>query len=215
MEGCGREFAKLNKILSNYSSKTIENRCGLWALENAPAVEAYLDALGDPNKRAIIRRVLTEFQSEVLDKKDQFTQAIIHDDLNEQNLIVKKSANNLDYELAAILDFNDMIKSIRIFDIAVFCAYAMLNDKVSMGFLDMPKFILPAYCSNIEVSAQELAIIPICIKARLCQSLVLGAHFFKLDPTNEYLLETSKTGWPVLTELAGISNDELIKMWIK
>lgn len=91
----------------------------------------------------------------------------------------------------------------------------MLNDKSTIGFLEMPKFILPAYCSNIEVSALELAVIPICIKARLCQSLVLGAHFHRLDPTNEYLLETSKTGWPVLTKLASIPNAELIKMWTK
>lgn len=215
LEGCGREFAKLNKILTSYSSKTIEKRTGLWALENAPAVEEYLDAVEDPERAAIVRKVLAEFRSEVLAKRDQFTQAIIHDDLNEQNLIVKKDATDQDYELAAILDFNDMIKSIRIFDIAVFCAYAMLNDKASIAFLDMPKYILPAYCSNIDVSAAELAIIPICIKARLCQSLVLGAHFYRLDPTNEYLLETSKTGWPVLTELARLPNDELIRMWIK
>lgn len=103
LEGCGREFAKLNQILTNYSSKTIENRCGLWALESAPAVEGYLDALDDPNRQAIVRQVLAEFRSEVLEKKDQFTQAIIHDDINEQNLIVKKGANDLDYELAAIL----------------------------------------------------------------------------------------------------------------
>lgn len=215
LEGCGREFAKLNKILTSYSNETIENRTGLWALENAPAVEEYLDAVDDPERQVIVRKVLAEFRSEVLAKKEQFTLAIIHDDLNEQNLIVKKDAGERDYELAAILDFNDINKSIRVFDIAVFCAYAMLNDKATIGFLDMPEYILPSYCSNIDVSPQELAIIPVCIKARLCQSLVLGAHFNKLDPTNEYLLESSKTGWPVLTELARIPNAELIKMWIK
>ena len=178
------------------------------------SIEQYLEELNDLGKKQVVEQVLKQFRDEVLAKRHQFTQSIIHDDLNEQNLIVKKDSTNRDYELAAILDFNDTMKSIRIFDIAIFCAYCMLNDKCSIRFLEMPRFILKSYSSNIEVNEFELNIIPIAIKARLSQSLVLGAHFFKLDPTNDYLLETSKTGWSVLFELSKYSNDELTKMWM-
>lgn len=214
LRNCAKEFAKLNKILTNYSNEIIDKRSGSWALENALIIEEYLDELNDSDKKTLVQKILNEFKVNVLNKKQLFTQAIIHDDLNEQNLIVKKDSTNLDYELAAILDFNDCVKSIRIFDIAIFCAYSMLNTKCSIKFLDIPKFILESYCSNIDVNENELNIIPICIKTRLCQSLVLGAHFYRLDPKNDYLLESSKTGWPILIELSKLSNSELIKMWI-
>lgn len=160
----------------------------------------------------MVEEILDEFEVNIMKKRDSFPLAIIHDDLNDQNLVVKKV--NSDYELAAILDFNDLVKSIRIFDIAVFCAYCILNDNCSLKTLDIPKYILKSYCSNIEVSPQELAIIPLTMKARLCQSLVLGAHNYKLNPTNEYLLDTAKTGWPLLEKLHQHNDQDLIKMWM-
>lgn len=210
---CGEEIAKLNKALTDYSNKTIEERTSLWALENVMAVEKYLDELNNAEREIMVKQVLEDFQNNVLNKWDSFTQAIIHDDLNEQNLIVKK-VDDSDYDLAAILDFNDVVHSIRIFDIGIFCAYCMLNDNCSIKFIDMPKFILKGYTSNIEVSEEELAILPIIVKARLCQSLVMGNHFYKLDPTNDYILETSKTGWPVLSQLHKIKNEDLVKHWL-
>lgn len=211
---CGKEFAKLNRILTAYSNKTLEQRSGLWALESACAIEAYLDELDCVQRKEMIKQIIDEFKIDVLDKRDRFTHAIIHDDLNEQNLIVRKTADDSDYELAAILDFNDMLRSIRIFDIGIFCAYCMLNDKCSINYLEMPKYILQSYLSNIEVSEQELSILPIIVKTRLSQSLALGNHFYKLDPTNDYLLETSKTGWTVLEQLYKFKNDDLLKMWL-
>lgn len=41
----------------------------------------------------------------------------------------------------------------------------------------------------------------VCVAARLCQSLVMGAYSHSLDPGNDYVLFTSKIGWDILTRL--------------
>lgn len=52
-----------------------------------------------------------------------------------------------------------------------------------------------------------------CIAARLCQSLVLGAHAATLDPTNKYILTTSENGWDLLEKLWSSPEVDLLKRW--
>lgn len=52
-----------------------------------------------------------------------------------------------------------------------------------------------------------------CIAARLCQSLVLGAYSATLDPTNKYVLVTSQNGWDLLENLWRLPEADIIARW--
>lgn len=52
-----------------------------------------------------------------------------------------------------------------------------------------------------------------CIAARLCQSLVLGAYSASLDPSNKYVLATSHNGWDMLENLWNFPEEDLLKIW--
>lgn len=49
--------------------------------------------------------------------------------------------------------------------------------------------------------------------ARLCQTLVMSAYSIKLDPSNDYILSTAKTGWNVFRSLLKVPEDVLLKRW--
>lgn len=53
----------------------------------------------------------------------------------------------------------------------------------------------------------------VCIAARLCQSLVLGAYSHTMDPNNEYLLNSQANGWKMLDKLWPTSAKELDELW--
>lgn len=68
---------------------------------------------------------------------------------------------------------------------------------------------------NIEVSKLKLLnIFQTMVASRLCQSLVMGAYTYSLDPGNEYLLTTAKTGWGLLERVwTEKSDEEIISCW--
>lgn len=53
----------------------------------------------------------------------------------------------------------------------------------------------------------------ICVMARLCQSLVLGANSSLQDPSNEYVLTTAKTGWSLLEQLYKQPENDVLDRW--
>ena len=48
--------------------------------------------------------------------------------------------------------------------------------------------------------------------SRLCQSVIMSAYSFSRDPTNTYLLVTSRPGWVALGKLMAMTPEE-IKMF--
>lgn len=49
----------------------------------------------------------------------------------------------------------------------------------------------------------------------MCQSLVLGAYSYSLDPSNDYLLTTQHlgNGWEILGKLWAEPDDKLLELW--
>lgn len=55
----------------------------------------------------------------------------------------------------------------------------------------------------------------VCVAARLCQSLVLGAYSHSLDPENSYLLTTQERGWDLLQRLWAEPDNKIEELWNK
>lgn len=55
----------------------------------------------------------------------------------------------------------------------------------------------------------------ICICARLCQSLVMGAYTSYQDPSNTYVLTTAEVGWSMLFKIWNTPETSLLNSWNK
>lgn len=53
----------------------------------------------------------------------------------------------------------------------------------------------------------------LCICARLCQSVVMGAHTYLQHPENPYLLTTTGPGWELLSKLWTEPEEETLNTW--
>ena len=49
--------------------------------------------------------------------------------------------------------------------------------------------------------------------SRYAQSLTMGAYTHSQDPSNDYVLTTSKTGWIKLAQFWEMPKDELYRNW--
>lgn len=122
-----------------------------------------------------IEQILKDFESKVLQQSHRFVHSVIHGDINEQNLIVQQendeiisSQENADCQNSdpkirfALIDFGDIHYAPAIFELAIFCAYALICYGDS-GDLTSVKYILEGVRSVGELPSEELKIIPVSL----------------------------------------------------
>ncbi|GIX80265.1 hypothetical protein CDAR_610461 [Caerostris darwini] len=91
-------------------------------------------------------------------------------------------------------------------------AYTLLDCK-TMDPLEGAGHALAGYLSLRSLCDLELSLLKMCIECRLCQSLILCAHSYRTDPSNEYLMSSAKAGWTRLEQICSTSNEDLLSKW--
>lgn len=139
--------------------------------------------------------------------------------MNEQNLVMNEvpnqdnvPVNSRVHDVACILDFFDTTCTYPVFDVAICIAYDSLDAPKDIQ-LDVGGYILSGYLQFSALNETEFDSLVVLVCARLCQSLVFGAHTYLLDPSNSYVLTTSKRGWELLHRLWKIPQNDLKMRW--
>lgn len=212
--GCGQFLARIDLALEKFDDKVIRTRKFFWSLANVPKLYDYLNYIKIPSRNELVLKCVKDFEQIIVSSLDSMKQSYLHGDFNEQNIIVRKIDNA--YQIYGLIDFGDIFYGPRIYDIAIFIAYVMLLDTDFDCILEAPKFVLQGYCSLISLDNQDINNILICARARIAQSLTLGAYTHSFQPDNEYLLTTAKKGWSILERLCSFDDDQkqLIKHWM-
>ncbi|XP_054166602.1 hydroxylysine kinase-like [Oppia nitens] len=214
LEECGQVLAKMTITLQSYDSDVLQKRTTEWSLLRALDVRQYIDDVESEENRCIVRQSLDEFERTVMSRLHEFKHCIIHGDFNEMNIIVDKNLKmGNDYHVKGIIDFGDSHYAPQLFDLAIHLCYSILMFTAG-PVIYAPAFGLRGYQKFVDLNNNELNALYSCIKARLCQSLVLGAHSSKLDPTNTYVLTTAKTGWSALKALHDCNPKDLLSKWL-
>ena len=131
-----------------------------------------------------------------------FPRQVIHGDFNPHNLLADASQPD---RLTGILDFGDMTLSHRICDLAVAASY--LIEPADPTVLLVP--LTQAYHMANPLTAQEIALLPDLITARLATTLTISAWRATSYPENAaYILRnapTSRAGLDALTDPATLA----------
>nr|CAI5851914.1 unnamed protein product [Callosobruchus analis] len=177
-------------------------------LQLVPDLEKYLYALNDNLKADLVNKIVKDFERRVLSVASNFKSGIIHGDINEQNIIVEK-VNHDEYLLRGIIDFGDVNYACYLFELAIAMTYMILEAKdVEIG-----GYVIAGYESVRSIPKEEFHLLKICIEARLCQSLVLGAYCSLREPDNSYIISTAVKGWEILNKLRNYPEDRLLERW--
>lgn len=205
----GEYVAKLDRTLKNFRHDAYKSHKTLWMLESVPKLKDFIYVIKDPARKEMVEQIIEAFETKVLPKMDTFEKGMIHGDFNEQNIIVDKHKQRDEYQIVGVIDFGDTCYSLLVFELAICMTYMMLQSKD----LETGGLVLAGYNSVRLVPEKEKEILMNCVAARLCQSVVLGAYTFSLDPDNEYLLTTQKAGWELLESIWSENADKANEIW--
>ncbi|XP_055874152.1 hydroxylysine kinase-like isoform X2 [Biomphalaria glabrata] len=201
----GQYVAELTSALEDFSHSFYETFDCTWSLNTVVKLTDIMYVVKDVNLRNVCEGVVQAFKDEVIPHRSGFRKSQIHGDLNEQNILVLQPLNKSglspleadDAQVCGLLDFQDTALSYPLYDLAILVCY-MLMTFSKVPLLDIPGYILAGYQSKLKLTESERLAFRTCVAARMVQSLVMGAYTHHMDPSNHYVLTTSKHGWQAL-----------------
>ncbi|MFQ5528395.1 MAG: aminotransferase class III-fold pyridoxal phosphate-dependent enzyme [Thermoanaerobaculia bacterium] len=187
-EDLGRVLAEIaNTLQVAVAPET--GRTHRWDLIRAAQHRAGVWRVPEPERRRLLDHAFLLFVSSALPFLDVMPRALIHGDLNDENLLVE------DERVVGLLDFGDCLVSPPICELAIALTYALLDepDPLAAG-----AEIVASYHRRRPLSRTELEVLYALICGRLAASLSIAAERREIDPDRKEWFETERRAWPAL-----------------
>ncbi|XP_048747692.2 hydroxylysine kinase-like [Ostrea edulis] len=217
----GKLVGRLHNSLEGFHHGFFDTYKYMWNLTEMEHLREFLGGVQDEKRRSLMVEIIDAFTKEVVPKYDKLTKGMIHGDLNECNILTHDSPgqDNVPQEsrvcdVTALIDFNDVVLSYTVFDVAICIAYMSVKCK-EIDQRDVGGYVLAGYLSERNLNSTEREIMKVCVCARIAQSLVMGAYTNYMDPSNTYVLNTAARGWPLLYLLWETPKPEIDARWNK
>lgn len=190
----GQQAAKLDLALTAFDHPSA-CRSLSWDLSQSLWIISKLD-LFDSTQNETLDHFIELFKSHQNDYQN-LRQQVIHNDLNDNNILVS------DGQVVGFIDFGDAIKTQLINEVAILCAYAMMNhpDPLSAA-ID----VLSGYHQVNPISENELIHLYHLIGMRLAVSVIHSAIARQENPENAYKTISEQAAWELLKKWQTVPN---------
>jgi Ser/Thr protein kinase RdoA (MazF antagonist) len=183
----GRWLGRLNAALVDFVHPGAE-RYLAWDLQQVGSLRPHLHHIADPHTRGLVGAELDRYDEQLGPRLRAGRQQVIHNDLNSDNLLVAEA--NTD-EVVGILDFGDVVQSATVADLGLAMSYVIDVSRPDADPWVNPYALANAFNVERQLTADEWALLPGLVRARLSQRLLLGSWLSAMNPENaEY---TSRT----------------------
>lgn len=193
----GEALGRLDVLLAGFQHPAADHRL-LWDIRNAGDLAPLFPALPDDLSDRITA-FHTRFTRQTAPALARLPRQVIHGDFNPHNLLADVADPA---RLTGILDFGDMTLSHRVCDLAVAASYLIEPGEPTELLIPL----IRAYHRVNPLTAQEIALLPDLITARLATTLTLSAWRAARYPENaSYILRNapaSRAGFDALTDRA-------------
>ncbi|MGQ9577765.1 MAG: aminotransferase class III-fold pyridoxal phosphate-dependent enzyme [Candidatus Aminicenantales bacterium] len=178
-----------------------------WDLKNVLWSQNRLGFISDPAKRRLIDYHLTQLEIGVLPFLKDWRESVIHNDANENNLLVQGSRVSFP-KISGLIDFGDMVKTYLAVEIAVAITYAMMMERDDP--MVAAQALLSGYHQVLPLEEKEIEVLADLVIARLCISVTMSAWRRREEPENKYISVSEKAAWTLLETLLQ-TNPEKVK----
>lgn len=203
----GGALGQLDAALSGFHHPAADHHL-LWDIRNTSDLVPLLPALPD-DLRPDVTAFVARFSTDIAPALARLPRQVIHGDFNPHNLLADPADPQ---RLTGILDFGDMTLSHRICDLAVAASY--LIDPADPLALLAP--LVTAYVHGNPLKAEELALLPDLISARLVTTLVITAWRAARYPENApYILRNAPVSRAGLAAFARLDPSRLADALLK
>ena len=195
----GEKSGMITKLLDGLDHK-IAHRKFEWDIAQSLWTKKHLNLFNNDQKK-----ILKYFHKEFGSKKDEYNQlrkSIIHNDINDNNIIV--SENLINPSVKSIVDFGDAINTQIINEVGTVCAYGIMNQNDP---LDAALPIISGYHSVYPLREDEIDHLYNVIAMKLVISVTKSAINKTKEPGNKYLLISEKHAWELLNKWYNISSE--------
>jgi 4-aminobutyrate aminotransferase-like enzyme/Ser/Thr protein kinase RdoA (MazF antagonist) len=197
LESLGRAVARVDVCLDGFADPALD-RPLLWIMQDVEDTLArFKPLLSDPDRIVLIDSYQHMFRRQVLSVKNRLRSGVIHNDANDNNIVVTDNGP-WDQQVIGLIDFGDMVHSWLVADLAIACAYAMLGQPRP---LDVAASIVKGYQSVMPLRPEEVQAIFSLICMRLSMSVCICAYQKSLEPDNDYLSISERSAWELLEDL--------------
>lgn len=199
----GRFLGEVDRALADYDHPAL-HRTFHWDLAHAgDVVRSQLNSLPDANRRATVRTLLERFERNTEPALAALPHQVIHGDANDYNVLVSQEGDLFTRyrRIAGILDLGDMVYSLRVADLAIAAAYALLDKDDP---LQAAAQVTAGYHAVHPLTEAEIAALWDLICMRLCVSVCHAAVQRSQRPDNDYLSISERAAWAALEKLVQI-----------
>ncbi|MFQ6070379.1 MAG: aminotransferase class III-fold pyridoxal phosphate-dependent enzyme [Candidatus Aminicenantales bacterium] len=192
----GRFLGSMDKTLESFSHPAAQRDIP-WDLKNTLHSRQRVSFISDPKRRRLVEYFLLQFESMVVPQLPDLRKSIIHNDLNDHNVLVKESPSG-EERIAGLIDFGDIIFTSTIFEAAIAMTYVMLGKDEPLA---PAAHLLSGYNDEFPLEKAEIELLYYLICGRLCISVTMSAYQKRIEPAKKYLSVSEEPAWNLLEEL--------------
>ena len=190
----GSKIGALSKALEKFDHPYLD-RDFKWNLMQANWITEHLNLIQDSPRKNILVNIIKEYTS-VLNEAKKLPYFAIHNDLNDYNILV--TSNILDgVKVSGLIDFGDMVRGPHICEVAIACAYIILDQDNPISILSN---FVGSYHQKNSLTEDELELLFIFIKMRLAVSVVNSTLMGKNNPNDPYIKISQAPAWRFLEQ---------------
>ncbi len=199
LHSLGSMIGKMDRALQEFTHSAA-HRTLRWDLQRTLWTRDYLQYIEQPERRAIVKHFLSQFEAQVLPVAPILRMSVIHNDANDYNVLVNL-ADGGSRQVVSVVDYGDMVYTYTVCELAIAAAYAMLNKADPLA---AAVHVVAGYHEAFPLRESEIEVLYQLICARLCISVVNSAYQQKVEPQNDYLMISEQPAWALLEQLINI-----------
>lgn len=171
-----------------------------WDLRGACAeVERRLGQVDPTRPRGLLEDLIGEFRELWQPVLQVMPEQVIHNDLNDHNVVLLEGAAGDGDPVLGVIDFGDLIYSVGIAELAVAGAYGMLDRREPVTCLTR---MVAGHLETCPIDPLELEVLFPLARLRLALSVAMSAQQTREEPENAYLRVSQDAAWTALDQLS-------------
>jgi Ser/Thr protein kinase RdoA (MazF antagonist) len=161
----GAMTARLQAALADFAHPHDDHPL-VWDMKGAARLRPHL-AFFAGAERDLLEGILDLFETRIVPAMADLPTQVVHNDFNGDNLLVDPDDGD---RICGVIDFDDMVRAPRLFDLAVSCSYQM---REAADPVDAVGDCLDGYLTAATLSPVERALLPVAILTRMAMRLIV------------------------------------------
>jgi 4-aminobutyrate aminotransferase-like enzyme len=164
----GETTARLAQALRGFAHPRAE-RMLWWDAQHALAARGMLDDVRDPHARAVVARVLDEFERRATPVWPRLRAQVLHTDLTVDNALTDRAG-----EITGIVDFGDMTRTALVADLASVLD-SVCAERDGAELFRAARLVLDGYQRRVALEDLELEVLGIAWAARSAVTIAISS----------------------------------------